>query len=121
MSGIGAWYRQFNNEYEYFNEVSAPISILVSVSVHPYKKPNIFFPNPGCSTLTATQHGRIKKPWAPGPGHVKAPPFAKINKLCTRKTRTHTQTPLGVYIYFTNNVLDLTVELDTLAIVLGQS
>ena len=38
MSGIGAWYRQFNNEYEYeyFNEVSAPIPILVSVSVHPY-------------------------------------------------------------------------------------
>ena len=34
MSGIGAWYRQFNNEYEYFNEVSAPIPILVSV--HPY-------------------------------------------------------------------------------------
>ena len=35
MSGIGAWYRQFKNEYEYFNEVSAPIPILVSVSVHP--------------------------------------------------------------------------------------
>src|SRR4029434_6762649 len=37
MSGIGAWYRQFNNEYEYFNEVSAPI--LVSVSGHPYFRP----------------------------------------------------------------------------------
>src|SRR4029434_2925415 len=37
MSGIGAWYRQFKNEYEYFNEVSAPIPI--SVSVHPYFKP----------------------------------------------------------------------------------
>ena len=38
MSGIGAWYRQFKNEYEYFNEVSAPIPILVSV--HPYLKWN---------------------------------------------------------------------------------
>src|SRR4029434_10428989 len=34
------WYRclvsAIQNEYEYFNEVSAPIPILVSVSVHPY-------------------------------------------------------------------------------------
>ena len=48
-------------------------------------------------------------------------PFAKT-LLCAHKTRTHTQTqtPLGVYIYFTNNVLDFTVELDTSAIVMGK-
>ena len=51
---------------------------------------------------------------------LKAPPIREKKILCARKTRTHTQTPLGVYIYFTNNVLDLTVELDTLAIVLGK-
>src|SRR4029434_1484725 len=39
------WYRclvsaiQNEYEYEYFNEVSAPIPILVSVSVHPYWRP----------------------------------------------------------------------------------
>ena len=30
---------------------------------------------------------------------LKAPP-ARRKKLGTRKTRTHTQTPLGVYVYF---------------------
>src|SRR4029434_1092037 len=49
----------------------------------------------------STLYGRIKKPRAPGPGHVKGPPpFAKKKNVGTLKTRTHTQTPLGVYIYF---------------------
>ena len=51
---------------------------------------------------------------------LKAPPLAKKIIVRSQNTHTHTQTPLGVYIYFTNNVLDLTVELDTLAIVLGK-
>ena len=56
------------------------------------------------------------KPWAPGPGHVNPPLREKI----VRAKRTHTQTPLGVYIYFTNTLLDFTAELDTSAIVLGK-
>ena len=50
---------------------------------------------------------------------LKPPPLRE--ELCTRKTRTHTQTPLGVYtVYILYFWGDLTVELDTLAIVLGK-
>ena len=59
-------------------------------------------------------HGRIKKPRAPGPGYFEGPPPRK-KKLCARKTRTHAHAHTN-----TTNVLDFTVELDTLAIVLGK-
>ena len=49
-------------------------------------------------------HERIKKPRAPGPGHAE-----KI--VLPQNTHAHTNT---------TNVLDFTVELDTLAIVLGK-
>ena len=61
-------------------------------------------------------HGRIKKPRAPGPGHVEGPPPPSAEKnVCARKTRTHAHAHTN-----TTNVLDFTVELDTLAIVLGK-
>ena len=59
-------------------------------------------------------HGRIKKPRAPGPGYFKAPPREKKNCAPAKHARTHTHTQTQP------NVLDFTVELDTLAIVLGK-
>src|SRR4029434_2688525 len=82
------------------------------VSQHQHHEPD--------SSFIRWIHGRIVKPWAPGPGHVKGPPPFGEKLFCAHKTGTHTQTPLGVYISFTNNVLDFTVELDTSAIVLGK-
>src|SRR4029434_650338 len=52
-------------------------------------------------------HGRIKKPQAPGPGHVEGPPPPPTEKnVCARKTRTHAHAHTN-----TTNVLDFTVEL----------
>ena len=52
---------------------------------------------------------------------LKAPPLREKNNCALAKhAHPHTNTIRRIYIYFTNNVLDLTVELDTLAIVLGK-
>src|SRR4029434_8887690 len=48
-------------------------------------------------------HGRIKKPRAPGPGHVKAPPppFARKRIVRLQNTHAHTNTIRRIYIYRT--------------------
>src|SRR4029434_11118101 len=42
--------------------------------------------------ISAYTHGRIKKPRAPGPGHVEGPPPPRKKLLCAGKTRTRTRT-----------------------------
>ena len=55
-----------------------------------------------------------------GPWTCKRAPLPLLEKKIVRSQNTHAHTPLGVYIYFTINALDFTVELYTLAIVLGK-
>ena len=70
--------------------------------------------------LYTDRHGRIKKPRAPGPGHVEGPPptpHPPREKMCApqnthARTHTHTQTQPMCWI--------LRSKLDTLANVLGK-